>query len=265
MKSVKQETVLLGARWLAIAILLSVTPLATAHTLINGGPLKEGEQKTLELHINHGCGGENGGGTVIGTSVVVPDTAGGNVITVDGQPFDDPDGLGADAFLDGGVPQVQLPFDRASFDLMGAKKDPDLGNTVGFWAGGGPGVHPSLKGIVRFIPGGAFFNPESCAKKVTLRYPVIDVCQVTTVTGFTNDTVQRWTPKDIGTPYDTDLEHDATTARVTYVRDLEINPLPADCGTDRPIQEEVVITPTAAQITRDMPVKIDGQQIWPLP
>lgn len=90
-----------------------------------------------------------------------------------------------------------------------------------------------------------------------------DVCKVTQVSGFNTETVNLWTPavgsNFDGTPSINDGYDSPATLRIA--RNLVTNPLPASCGTG----VDIVVTPSANQINRDMPVFLNGKQAWPLP
>ncbi|MBK7354394.1 MAG: hypothetical protein IPJ05_13540 [Nitrosomonas sp.] len=100
-------------------------------------------------------------------------------------------------------------------------------------------------------------------KKCTFCHSGCDVCTFTTLADFDSDTVSLWTPavgsKFDGTPGGGHTTYDSPPF-LTLARDLENNPLPESCGEGI---EEVVVKPSAAQIDRDMPVRINGQQVWP--
>jgi len=88
---------------------------------------------------------------------------------------------------------------------------------------------------------------------------IADVCKITNIT----ETVNVWTPA-VGSNYDGTADSNdgyGSPATLTIVRNLNTNPLPAACGTGL----EVKVTPSAAQLNRDMPVWYNGKQAWPLP
>lgn len=242
--------------FLVIGVLINFTQSTLAHNSFEHNRVLEGTSLTNHMLIGHGCGG-NAGETVIGTSVVFPDGI-DSIITIDGNVHEG----SLDDFLQGWGGNFRVLQDRAVFDTMDAKRD-DNGNVVGLWAGGGPGVLAANNAQIPFRMSGSFFNPDSCAKSVRFAIPVADVCTVTSIADFDSDTVSLWTPA-VGSKFDGTQGGGHSTYDsppfLTLARDLENNPLPESCGEGI---EEVVVKPSAAQIDRDMPVRINGQQIWP--
>ena len=91
---------------------------------------------------------------------------------------------------------------------------------------------------------------------------IVDVCKITTIANFTEDAVSLWVPA-VGSKYDGVPGSHAydSPAFFTVNRDLESSPLPESCGTG----QTVSITPSAAQINRDLPIQFNGTQVWPQP
>ncbi|MCB1985058.1 MAG: hypothetical protein H6936_12335 [Burkholderiales bacterium] len=229
---------------------------ALAHTRLNIPTATEGERSINHVVISHSCTDET---RTIGTSVVFPDGV-DSTILVDGVPHT---GQITDFMTNYGN-NAQLIFDRSAFDFMDEKSDAN-GNTVGFWAGGGPGMPANLNVATAIRLTAANIEPTSCATSVRVNISIVDICEVTGVDGFRDGTVELWTHAGLGTPYDRDLHFavDAGTdpgpASFTINRDLENNPLPENCGAGVAVE----LKPSAAQINRDMPIKQNGQQLWP--
>lgn len=240
------------------ALLIGLTQNAAAHTRLNIPTATEGQRAINHVVIGHSCGDTT---TTIGTSVVFPDGV-GSTILMDGAAHNGP----ITDYLTNYGNNAAMFFDRSAFDYMDEKTV--NGNVVGFWAGGGPGMPANLAVAVPFRLTAASIEPTSCATSVKVYISIVDICQITGVDGFGEGTVELWTHAGLGTPYDRDLHFDVPAgtdpgpASFTINRDLTNNPLPESCnGTGVAVE----LKPSAAQINRDMPIKFNGQQVWPLP
>lgn len=237
------------------AMATAITHNAFAHTRLEVPTIVEGVRASNNVVIGHGCGVE--GGTqfpVIGASVVFPDGV-DSTILVDGQPHA---GALAD-FVQNWGNQNQKIYSKAVFALQGEKADAN-NNVVGFWAGGGDSLPHDLTGYIPFRTGAVIIEPTSCAASVKFYVSIADICEITPTSGFNDNTVKLWTHNNLGTPYDRVGATDDGPAPLTITRDTTNNPLPANCGTTGVAVE---VKPSAAQINRDMPIKIDGVQVWP--
>ena len=229
-----------------------------AHTRLNIPTATEGERAINHVMITHSCDETT---HTIGTSVVFPNGT-DSTILVDGAQHN---GSITDFMTNYGN-NASMFFDRSAFDYMDAKTDAN-GNVVGFWAGGGPGMPNSLDVALPFRLTAASIEPSSCATSVKIYISIVDICEVTNVDGFGEGTVELWTHAGLGTPYDRDLHFavDAGTdpgpATFTINRNLATNPLPENCGNGVAVE----VKPSAAQINRDMPIQLNGQQVWPQP
>lgn len=241
------------------AMLFLAWQSAQAHTRLNVPTLTEGTRVLNHMVIGDNCAADAGDGRrVIGTSVVFPDGV-DSTILVDGQPHD---GALTD-FLTNYGNNFQLVYDRGAFDYMDEKKD-SLGNVTGFWAGGGPGSPANLHVFTPVRTTAARIEPNSCAKSVRLTIQVADICRITGINdlGTDNDfNVKLWTHNALGTPFDRQGETDNGPASLLINRDLETNPLPMNCGEGVAVE----VRPSAAQTNRDMPIRFEGQQVWPQP
>tara|TARA_R110002073_G_scaffold12169_3_gene54523 strand:+ start:850 stop:1599 length:750 start_codon:yes stop_codon:yes gene_type:complete len=220
-----------------------------AHTRFDVSAQTEGVRNINHIVISHSC---NENSRTIGTSVVFPDGV-DSTILVDGQPSS---GQLLD-FLTNYGNNVQLLMDRSAFDSMEEKIVG--GNVVGFWAGGGPGMPNNLNVATPVRHTAAGIEPTSCAASVAIKVSIADICEITSVGGFNDDVVRLWTHNDLGTSFDRVSETDDGPATFTIARDLINNPLPESCGNGVAVE----VKPSAAQINRDMPISVNGQQVWP--
>ncbi|SNX58843.1 hypothetical protein SAMN06296273_0308 [Nitrosomonas ureae] len=217
-----------------------------AHTVLEVPSIAEGVRASNNVVVGHGCGEIN----VIGTSVVFPDGV-DSTITVDGQPHT---GALTDFIQNWGNLNQKI-FSKAVFTFQGEKVDAN-GNVSGFWAGGGDSLPHDMAGFIPFRTSAAIIEPTSCAASVKFHVSIVDICEITPVDGFSDETVNRWTLAGLGTPYD---RPEDGAASLTITRS-ETNPLPESCGGTGQVVE---VKPSAAQINRDMPIIFNGSQVWP--
>lgn len=207
-----------------------------------------------DVVVAHGCQNEADGNSTIdtiGTVVVFPDGK-DSIITVDGALHN---GQLTD-FVTNWASPVTIIQDRSVFTQQSYIAD-SLGNKLGFWAAGGNGLKAGYRGLLPFATAGVVIDPASCAKSVTFVLGIADVCEVTDSNGFSNATVQLWTPA-VGSNFDGTGLHGFDSPATLKVN-RTIAPLPESCGAG----VDVVVKPSAQQLNRDMKVIIDGQQIWP--
>lgn len=215
---------------------------AFAHTTLQTPQINENTRVYNNAVIGHGCANH---ASVFGTSVVFPDGV-DSTITVNGVTSAEP----LTSFVANWGNSVQMIQSDDTFPMQGVKRDA-LGNAVGFWAGGGPLDH-DLVGLIPFRTNAVLIEPTSCARSVTFEIAIVDVCVLTTLAGFSDETVNLWTPL-VGSSYDA-AESEAAILKVNRT-----SALPAECGEG----VDVVVTPSAAQLNRDMPVILNGIQVWP--
>lgn len=240
------------------ALLSGLAQNALAHTRLNIPTMTEGTRSINHMITGDNCAEGNPALRVIGTSVVFPNGV-DSTILVDGQAHS---GQLTD-FLTNYGNNIQLFFDRSAFEYMDEKSDAN-GNVTGFWAGGGPGMPGNLNIATPFRLTAASIEPTSCAASVKLTISIADICQITTAEQMGGDddgNVKLWTHNSLGTPFDRNTETDNGPATFTIARDLANNPLPESCGSGVAVE----VRPSAAQINRDMPIKFNGQQVWPQP
>lgn len=242
---------------LSLVILSGMYQSTWAHTVLDTPKILEGQKSANNIVIGHGCG-EFG---VIGTSVVIPDGVDSTIKTgLTESGGTDPYNGNLTDFLSWGN-LIQLLQNRSVFSEQNEKTD-SLGNVVGFWSGGGKPLAANLNAFIPFTISAAFIETSSCAKKVRFDIAIADICKITPLSGFTDSTVGLWTPA-VGSKYDGAEGGHAfnSPAFLTIERDLTKNPLPETCGEGL----YVYVSPSAAQVDRDMPIIFDGTQVWPAP
>lgn len=237
---------------LAGVVLAGLSQSVLSHTSLNIAKATEGTRVINNMVIGHSC---NESSKTIGTSVVFPDGV-DSTILVDGEPHE---GTVLD-FLANYGNNAQLILDRASFDVMDEKVVG--GNVVGYWAGGGPGMSNHMNAITSIRQTAASIEPTSCATEVQVKMAVADICEITNIDGFTPDTVNFWTDNTMASPYVIAGDTGDNSPTFTIERNLETNPLPESCGETGSVVE---IKASAAQVDRDMPIMLNGTQVWPQP
>ncbi len=236
------------------SVVLALQPLAGfAHTTLETVTMGEGVRVLNNEQIGHACGT---GTSVIGTSAVFPDGK-DSTLLVNGQPYT---GLLSD-FISNWGPNIQPLTSRAVFDMINEKNDAN-GNVVGFWGAGGPGMPANMVAYIPFRVNATNFNPLSCATSVKFHVSIVDVCKVTNASHLRDAGVANfWTSPTLGTVYDTAIPGDDVAA-LTITRNLGTNPMPSSCGG---VGTSVDVRSSASQLNRDMPVRINGVQVWPQP
>lgn len=234
-----------------IPLLLLVPELAAAHTSFETSVMSEGVRIVNNLQIGHACGA---GTSVLGSSVVFPDGI-DSTILAGGAPYA---GSLSD-FLSNWGPNIQPLMNRAVFNTVDEKQGPN-GNVVGFWAGGGAGIPDHMVGYVPFRVNATNIVPQSCAVSVRFLVNVVDVCAITSAAQLHDPGVAEfWTHNDLGTIYDRRSASGDGVARLTITRNLASNPLPASCGAGFVVD----VKASPAQVERDMPIRVQGVQVWP--
>jgi hypothetical protein len=223
---------------------------AAAHTTLETASMSEGVRVLNNVQIGHACGA---GKSVIGTSVVFPDGT-DSTILVNKAAYN---GKLSD-FLTTWGPNIQPLIDRSVFTTVDEHNGP-TGNVTGLWAGGGSGVPNHMVGYVPFRVNATRINPQSCATSVRFQVSIVDVCEITTSASLHNEGVAEfWTSNTLSTIYDS--KEGDNSASLTINRNLTTNPLPTSCG-GVGTAVEVRVSPT--QLQRDMPIRVNGVQIWP--
>lgn len=239
---------------LVTGVILVASQMVSAHTRLQIPNIEEGTRVYNNQIISHGCRNPDTQAvdvTTIATVVVFPDGTDSS-ITVDGvastQPLSD--------FIENWGSPIRKVQNRDLFEIEEEIKDP-LGNVVGYWAGVG-GRQGGLIGSVPFRTGAFVVSEASCAKSVKAIVAIADICKLTNVAGFNDADLMLWTPA-VGSLFDgtEDLNGYDSPASLIINRTSD---LPESCGAG----VEVVVTPSATQLNRDMPVSINGTQVWPL-
>lgn len=265
---------------LTAAVLAAASQSAFAHTRLQSPVIVEGVRVYNNEVIGHGCHNltTNSNSTpVMGTSTVFPDATAivtskpvGAAATDPGTPAGDI----TDWIAGAGEGYSKKVYSKDIFSLEGQKFN-SLGNAVGYWTGGGstlPGI--SYTALIPFKTDAITIKPESCANTVTFVVAIADICEITNLDGFSDETVNLWTPA-VGSNYDgAGLHGYNSPATLKVIRNttgtpatlttaaVAANPLPASCGAG----VDVTVTPTAEQINRDMPAIDDnGVKLWPQP
>ena len=241
--------------------ILVASQMASAHTRLQTPSIDEnaashGSNYNNQV-ISHGCRNPDTGTAdinTLGTVVVFPDGV-DSAITVDGEATD----KGLIDFVSNWGSPVQKIQNKDVFDMEDEIKD-SLGNVLGFWAASsdGTGLQGGLTGVIPFRTSGVIIEPTSCAKTVKFVVAIADICTLTNVSGFNDATVMLWTPA-VGSVFDgtEELNGYNSPASLTVNRTSD---LPEACGEG----VDVVVTPSAAQLNRDMTIELNGAQAWPL-
>lgn len=254
-----------NVRPLAFAAIASAIALASqgavAHTRLQTPTVASGSNiynATATVHGCHNAAANNNSTPVIATSVVFPDES-ATVMIRDAVPAGQPANEYApyagtlEDFVEGGaVVHPDKVKSRDVFNSEGIKRDPVLNNSVGFYAKDGslPGI--DYISLLPFRPGAIFVNEGSCAKSVQYVLAIADICKVTSIAKFSDETVNLWTPA-VGSKFDGPGLHGFNSpATLTVTR---TTPLDASCG----LGQEVRVVPTADQINRDLPIP----RYWP--
>ncbi len=259
MQKIRRKNIVLS---IITGSILMTSQMAGAHTRLQAPTIDEnsagfGSNYNHEI-ISHGCANLDSGQNdinTIATILVFPDGT-DSAITVGGEASDK---TLIDFVSNWGSP-VQKIQSRDLFDIEDEIKDP-LGNVLGYWAASlnNTGLNGGLTGSVPFRTSGVIFEPTSCAKTVKFIVSIADICKLTDAANFNSSTVQLWTPA-VGSMFD-GIEGESkgynSPASLTVNRTGE---LPEGCGDGL----DVVVTPSAAQLNRDMTIEIDGTQVWPL-
>jgi hypothetical protein len=236
-----------------------------AHTRLQTNTTPEGKTVYNNATIGHGCATVAGApagtprGAVIANSMIFPDGT-DSTVSIGGAVVE---GAITDDYIAWGGKISHIPskdvfeksvMERGRAGLAGA-------NAVGNHSWDGKLNGDGYTGLVPIKISGAFINPDSCANSVTFRVAIADICKITNVAGFSDQTVNLWTPA-VGSNFDgAGLHGYNSPATYKITRDLVAQPLPETdqngnaCGAG----VDVVIDPTADQLNHDMPIP----GVWP--
>ncbi|MCB1948620.1 hypothetical protein [Nitrosomonas sp.] len=246
----------------SVALMVAASQSAFAHTRLTVPVSPESSAAhgttTTAVNIPHGCGDNS----VIGNVFFLPDTNSALVQTSANnfETFEAAEGENALSYIVN-PPFIRIIKSRDVFEHTEFIND-SLGNPLGFWAGGGELPAQNWVGQLPINITAVAIQPDSCARKVVFVPAIANICKITPMTEINsqdpdNPNVDFWTAPDVGSSYDSPSW--SYPATYTVERDLANNPLPESCGDGL----DVRIIPSAAQMDRDMPVKINGSQVWP--
>jgi hypothetical protein len=226
-----------------VTALWAVAPHTFAHTSIKS-QATEGVRDDNAIRIGHACEDH----AVIAQSVVFPGESPEITTSDPAVAIGEIGEVIQQSSLAGLVGGIQ---DRNVFESQRESVDPN-GNVVGLqgWHGW---LAPTYAGRVPFQFTAPNFLPESCATKLRLIVAIADICDRSTPT-LLPEKVNLWIP-DNGSTYAVQgaangVEGIGTPAVLTVNRNLASNPLDPSCGAGF----EVTVTPSAAQIDRDLPI-----------
>ena len=233
---------------IAVGLIVAASQVS-AHTRLQVPQIAEGTRVYNNVVVGHGCEGKD----VIATTAVFPDGVDSTVL-VDGNPYEG----SISEFINWGN-LIQKVMSKDVFAKEAEKYDQSGSNVVGFWVRDGA-LPATYTGLFPFRSDAAVIEPSSCAKSVKVAVAIADICKNTNIGGFTDLTVNLWTPA-VGSNFDGPGLHGYNSpATLTINRDLAANPLDASCGEGSAVE----LLPSAAQLDRDMPIKNkDGGVWWP--
>ncbi len=248
----------------SVFMIAAASQSAFAHTrlTVNSSPESSSAHGTTTTAVNipHGCGDN----PVIGNVIFLPDTNSA-IVQTSTDNFETVETPEGDTALNHIVnpPFIRLIKSNDVYSHQAFIED-SLGNPLGFWAAGGELPARNWVGQLPFKITSVSIQPDSCASKVVIVPAIANICNVTSMSEIDsqdpdNPNVDFWTAPDAGSQYDAPSW--SYPATYTIERDLDNNPLAESCGNGI----QVRIFPSAAQMNRDMPVTIDGQQVWPRP
>lgn len=246
---------------LVILLLIEgIVQTAFAHNSFKAPFVKEGPTSWNAIVFGHGCG-EN---TIIGSSIVFPNFSENptlQVLNASSGVFEPTEDTVETVYESPAAP-FKYVIDHSVFPAGGVKMN-DSDEAVGMWVAGGEGVPHSGSGAIKGFISVAFqpgvFVSDSCATQMLFVLPMVDVCKVTTISGFKDGVVSLWMPDGIETDYVIPGSSHTGEVTLTVERDLINNKLPESCK-DQKIYK---VVPTAKQINTYMPVVVNGKRVWP--
>lgn len=238
-----------------IGSLFATSQFALAHTRLQTPTVDEDTRSYNNQVISHGCK-DAAGNTVIDTLATVTVFPGGvdSSITVAGEATDKPL---TDYVQNWGNPVRKIPSNDV-FTEEDVIKDPSGTNTLGYWAGLG-GLKAGMLGLIPFRINSVIIEPTSCAKTVKFIVAIADICEITDISGFADSKVMLWTPA-VGSIFDGTKELNGYNSPASFTVN-RTSAMPTACGEG----VDVVVTPSAEQLDRDMTIEISGSQVWPKP
>ncbi|MFI3218729.1 MAG: hypothetical protein QX189_06360 [Methylococcales bacterium] len=244
--------------------LFTISQATFAHTSLQVGTINENTATYNNVVIGHGCapiGSTITSNPVIAQSVVFPDgidssitnaagTAMGGVIT---DYVTNWITVGATAGTGFGAKIKNTDvFTKEGLKLANGSPD-----RVGFYGLEGELEGVGYVGLNPFRTAKVIINPTSCAKSVTFKMAVADICKATKFP-IPDGAANIWMPAGTGSSFDSlALDGYGSAPSLKVVR---TSILPPACGAG----VDVIVTPSGAQIDHDLPiVKKNGEQYWP--
>jgi hypothetical protein len=250
--------------------LFTVSQIATAHTTIQVGSVNERTATYNNVVIGHGCENPATGLTsnpVIAQSVVFPDGLDSTITRSDGvaatsllEFVSNWNTTGSGATLVAGTGFGAKIQSKDVFEKEGLKfANGSSTDRIGFYGIEGelPGI--GYVGLIPFRTGSVKIDPNSCANSVTFKVAIADICKVTKLQGLVTGVANIWMPAGTGSIFDAaNLDGYGSAASMKVVRTSALATTCNGVGFD------VTVTPSAAQINRDLPIKkANGEQYWP--
>lgn len=255
---------LLSACVASAVLMMAASQNVLSHTRLSVPVAQESSSAhgttSTAVNISHGCTDN----PVIASVFFLPDTTDATVQTStdDFVTFETAAGVTALDHITNPL-FIRLVKSNEVFNVQEFILDP-LNNPIGFWAADGSLPAHNWVGRLPINITATAIQPESCATSVTFVPAIANICNITSMSEINGSNaddpnVDFWTAPGVGSPYDApDWTYPAS---FKVERDLVANPLPESCGDGFAVR----IVPSAAQMERDMPVKINGEQVWPLP
>jgi hypothetical protein len=238
-------------RVIGIALFAVGSTTALAHTTILN-QMTEGVSTDNATRIAHGCFGPSGVPRMVVASTVLFPTVNPQVTSSDGSAIAN---LGDVITVPTLAGLVQPILDRGLFQKWQMKVD-SLGNRIGFSATKGTLEAPNWAGRMGFAFSAPKFQPDSCAKSLTIRLAIVDICVGASVGDYGPGDVNWWIPD--GSKYADASRaannHEALdvgfTPTLVINRNLTTNPLPAVCGDGI----NVTVTPSGADVDANLSI-----------
>jgi len=235
-----------------------------AHTRFATNTVMERVAHDNVVRMDHQCGGTQ---SITGFVMIFPDVT---TALVDVSP--DPNALiGAATYTRSDQPATAFVantitmrgvLSNDTFTLSDLKFD-EMGNPIGIWAAGGS-IPRFWYGMVPLRIPRIDIAADSCANRLIIAPAAVNVCHIANEAEIDAKESSLnhifWTAPDAGHPrYDALAWNSPPPLMIT--RNLETNPLPSNCGEGVTAR----IYPSPDQLDRDLPVVINGQQVWPAP
>lgn len=227
---------------------------ASAHTTFQTKTADENTTVYNNLVIGHGCHTAEGSPNkaVIANSVVFPDWSnailkkGSTVVKESVSKYVEVNGFSPAMITH--IPSKDV-FEKAA--LKYGQAGFSAHTPVGISSWGGKLVGDDTAGLVPIRINKIKFKSNQCATSITFHVAVADICKYTKISGFTEHTVNFWTPT-VGSNYDAPEANpdDSLAGEAATYKVVRTSALPVACGDGF----ELKVYPSAAQLNRDMPI-----------